>query len=185
MIRATSWTTENKFGMDEQFERNWDSMWNINGAGKLVRFAYHYARPGMTTAVQQAAGFVGAVMSCGLATGDHFVLDLEENDDEPPAYVAEWSVQFCQEVNRLCPGHRCLIYCSQGFADSALDLTHDIQRWYLWVANYGVETPAVPLQWAKTGWKFWQWTGTDLDQNYFNGTEEELLTFARMPENRL
>jgi hypothetical protein len=66
-----------------------------------------------------------------------------------------------------------------------MDLTHDIQRWYLWVANYQVNAPAVPFQWAATGWKFWQWDDTVIDKNYFHGSHTDLLKFARMPENRV
>jgi hypothetical protein len=54
--------------------------------------------------------------------------------------------------------------------------------WGLWVADYGVSAPAVPKPWSH--WTFWQYTDSPLDEDRFNGTEADLLSYTGMPKSR-
>jgi lysozyme len=55
----------------------------------------------------------------------------------------------------------------------------------LWIANYQVSSPSIPLPWTANEWVFWQFTSTGdglkfgveskgIDLNYHNGTVEQL-----------
>jgi lysozyme len=59
-----------------------------------------------------------------------------------------------------------------------------LREYPLWVAHYGVAEPNLPAGWPE--WAFWQHTdegrvaGIDanVDLNWFNGTRDQLWTFA-------
>ena len=181
MIRATSWTSADTIGTDPQFARNWQQAWDVSG-GKLVRIAYHYCRPGVTTPAEQAHVLTSTVRDHGLVQGDHFALDFEESDGEPPAFVSRWSGSALQAVNDAAPHHRVfpyfdLAWAAQGNADG-------LHAWHCWLADWGVPVPRVPAGW-KT-WAFWQFTdgGGKLDRDLFNGDHARLMDFARMPPER-
>jgi GH25 family lysozyme M1 (1,4-beta-N-acetylmuramidase) len=73
-------------------------------------------------------------------------------------------------------------YTAKGYADTNLK-NFDWSREPLWIANYGVTSPALPI--GATTYQFWQFTSTldgwkldptgnqKLDGNYFNGTHTE------------
>jgi len=63
----------------------------------------------------------------------------------------------------------------------------------LWIANYGVTKPMVPLPWAPEEWTFWQFSETGdgmlygvesnaIDLNYFNGDAEKFRERFHVPE---
>jgi lysozyme len=63
----------------------------------------------------------------------------------------------------------------------------------LWIANYGVNFPTVPEPWQR--WEFWQFTSKgdgmsfgaesrNIDLNYFNGTEQDLLDRYGQPAEK-
>jgi len=65
-------------------------------------------------------------------------------------------------------------------ATTEKDKLEYFRQYPLWIANYGVNEPAVPQPWVKDGWLFWQFTETGdgklygaeskgIDLNYFNG----------------
>ena len=180
MIRATSWDGDT-FSEDPEFARNWQQAWDVFG-GKLIRIAYHYCRPGITAPAVQAQGLTSIVRGQGLEKGDHFSLDFEESDGEPPAFVSDWSARALRAVNENVPGHRVLPYFDPSWA--AEGNAAGLEAWHLWLANYDVTAPAVPAGWRT--WTFWQWSdsGGKLDRDLWNGSVDELATFARMPASR-
>lgn len=125
---------------------------------------------------------------------------LRYNVDKPPLGLlidAEWTYYGGQPANpsasdlRLAhdlwlarSGERATTYTAKGYADAYLT-GFDWSREELWIANYGVPSPALPK--GATGWTFWQFTSTldgkaldptgnaELDGNYFNGTEAEFV----------
>jgi len=88
-------------------------------------------------------------------------------------------------MNGKYPG----IYTAKGYWDQYGNRESYWKDKILWVANYGVSSPAVPAPW--TGWTIWQYTangpagdyGVDpdfqkgIDLNRFNGTRQEYLAF--------
>ncbi len=168
---------------DPDWVGNWDSMWELN---KLMpRFGYHFFHaaddPG-----KQAERLVSTIRPHGLLPGDNLVLDLEStrsdgtNDGVAPATVARRAQDFLHKANALAPGHRCLVYTNPSFAGTGA--CAGLDAWFLWLADYGVSSPAVPKPWSK--WTFWQYGDSPVDMDRFNGTEAELLGFTHMPKSR-
>jgi lysozyme len=168
---------------DPTFASNWNALWELNRM--MPRFGYHFFHAS-DDPVQQAERFVATVKPHGLLPGDNLVMDLEatsssgSNDGVNPATVAERARTFLHTANYLAPNHRVLVYTNPGFAETGA--CAGLEPWFLWVANYGVSAPAVPKPWPH--WTFWQYTGSPLDSDRFNGTEAQLLTFTRMPKSR-
>ena len=170
---------------DPDWVHNWNSIWSLNTAHNLPRFAYHFFHAS-DDPVKQAERLVSTVKTHGLLAGDNFVCDLEAtesngtNDNVAPATVASRAATFCDKVNALAPNHRILVYTNPGFAEAGN--CAGLHPWYLWVAHYGVSSPTVPKPWSN--WKFWQTGDSPIDEDRFNGTEAELLSFTRMPKSR-
>ncbi len=171
--------TEGGMFTDPAFGRNWDGMLAMDPCRRFPRFAYHYFRPAQDPVVQ-AAHLVSTVKGRGLLPGDNFVLDLEVSDGELAPVVANRAAQFLHKVNGLAPGHRVLVYTNPSFAQAGN--CAGLGSWFLWIADYGVPQPAVPPPWRE--WTFWQHGDSPLDLDVFNGSEEQLLQFCRMPATR-
>lgn len=177
-IRATTWTGPDSFDVDPQFARNWRLAWERTD-GNLVRIAYHEPRPAGAPE-RQAADVVAIVKDHGLAAGDHFMMAFEDDSGEPAPFVARFSRQLLRATNAAAPFHRVFPYMNPSWA--AAGNADGLDSWHLWIANYDVERPMVPRQWRT--YAFWQWTGTGLDRDRYNGDLANLLNFARMPDKR-
>ena len=177
--------TEGLTGSDPQFAHNWNSMWFMNATHTFPRFGYHFFHAS-DSPTAQAERFVAAVKAHGLLAGDNLVLDLEStepngsNDNVGPAETAAAAKTFLTTVDGLAPDHRVLVYTSPGFADTGA--CAGLSYWGLWVADYGVTSPAVPAPWS--GWIFWQDGDDPIDTDVYNGDEAHLTSFCRMPASR-
>jgi GH25 family lysozyme M1 (1,4-beta-N-acetylmuramidase) len=180
MCKATEGT-----GTDPDFGNNWDAMWWLRPDHRLPRFAYGFFRAALDP-VAQAAHLVATVRGHGLLPGDNFVADFEAtggdglNDGTEPRLFAARAVTFLHHINEFAPGHRVLPYCNPSFAQAGN--CAGLDKWYLWLADYGVSSPAVPAPWQQ--WTFWQNGDTPIDTDRFNGDEAALLAFTRMPDHR-
>jgi len=90
------------------------------------------------------------------------------------------------EHKKTLSTHQTTIYTAPGYWNEYGNLDGYWTQYPLWIANYRVSSPTIPLPWSKC--EFWQWTdrgfGEDygfdpyqqkaVDLNYFNGTKEEL-----------
>jgi lysozyme len=151
------------------FHASWDALEKLTPH----RLAYHYAHPDEDPAAQ-AAWLTRTVKAAGLRSTDHYVLDLEVTSGRTPVEVSFWSNVFCREVNRLNPGHRVLVYTFPAFADAGNCAT--LGDWDLFIANWGVERPDVPLPWRE--WRFWQYAGGNtVDHDMWNGTLAAMTEF--------
>ncbi len=83
-------------------------------------------------------------------------------------------------------GRKPMIYTAPYFWNKYYGNVDWAKDYLLWVANYDVLTPMIPLGWEK--WTFWQYTshGTvpgivgGVDLNYFNGTITELKILSNV-----
>ena len=166
---AMAKATESDDFRDQQFERNWAAMKHLG----IKRFAYHYGEPGVSP-VNQAAFFLSTVGKHGINKDDNFVLDIETTDGMSPTDVSFWAWTFCHTVNERRPGHRMIVYTYPSFADAGN--CAQLGRHPLWVANYAVPAPEVPPPWKQ--WTFWQYVGTPLGLDKFNGSRAELDKFC-------
>lgn len=155
---------------DSEFHHNWNGIRNIGA----YRFAYHYGAP-LDDPVKQAEFFVSVVAENGIQSDDNFVLDFEENAGLSPVDASFWAWTFCHHVNKLVAGHRTLVYTYPSFAEAGY--CAKLGGHPLWIANYAVPRPTVPPPWH--AWTFWQYSGSPLDLDEFNGSQEELDKFCR------
>jgi hypothetical protein len=138
---------------------------------KLYGF-YHYARPEYNAdAKVEARHFVETIRpyvgDCLLA------LDWEGNSLK---YPISWPHQWLDEVYRLT-GVRPVIYVQESEITKR-DYSSIVKDNYgLWVAKWGKNTP-------KTGaWKFyalWQYQGSPLDKDYFQGSVEQFKKYCKV-----
>lgn len=120
---------------------------------------------------------------------------------------------FLEELKLLVGNKEIFIYTNFFYwKENTRDIgisTQDLEYFHqypLWIANYGVFTPSVPLPWSRDEWEFWQFEsnednqmgstygvdGTGVDLNYYNGTLDEFierfnLTYEipTMPQDKL
>lgn len=117
--------------------------------------------------------------SLGLDTGElPIAVDFEGIKDVPNTTGIQLKA-FIEEIKRLIPEKEIVIYTGKYYwFDNVGTAMYDYFKQYeLWIANYGVQTPAIPKPW--TTWLFWQFSeegdgniyGTEgrVDLNYFNG----------------
>ena len=172
--------TEDETLIDPYFEENWNAMWSMDS--RMPRFAYHEFHAGQRPAVQ-AQHLVETVRARGLLPGDNLVAVFETsagNAGIAPHVVAEKGVQFLHYVNEFAPGHHVLAYSDPAYIEAGN--CAGMGPWPLWVADYGVEQPAVPSPWDR--WTMWQCGDSPVDQDRFNGDEAALMAFCGMPASR-
>ena len=75
-------------------------------------------------------------------------------------------------------GVKPIIYTSQSMWEFLVGSAWWADDYDLWTAHYTTaSSPLVPSDWRDKGWKLWQWTSRPLDQNKFNGTMEDFLSW--------
>ena len=101
--------------------------------------------------------------------------------------LRKWAVEWLRLGNP-----KAMLYSAAGFMNPLGRIPSDLKGMFagLWVANYGVTQPAMPLGYGASEWEFHQFTSSgdaaslapndvnkkELDLNYFNG---EAVDFAR------
>lgn len=166
-------------GADHEFRRNWDG---AKAAG-ILRGAYVYFRARHSGAAQ-AQRLLAAL---GADVGElPPVLDLE-TFDEQTAGKALVEVRQWVAAMRKGVGRDPMLYAGSFWHFNAAPLVGgEFADLALWTPDY-TETgcPGVPQGWDR--WTFWQQTSTGrvpgisggVDLNVFNGSEGDLLDFAR------
>lgn len=127
---------------------------------KIVVGAYHFG-VGFVPVRSQVETFLLASKGADLR-----VLDLERDSTETMTQAE--AREFIKLIHAA--GKKIGLYHSRsGFPSLGQD--------YNWVAQWGT-TPPIGIKWA-----FWQWQGSPLDRDKFNGTQAQLLALAgRTPE---
>lgn len=178
-FRATSWNSDG-LDLDSEFSRNWDNGRKLD----TVRGAYHEIRPALTSPLTQARTLATIVHDHGMVPTDlvSCAIDSPYQDELTPEQFGLWAEQFCKDVNRLVPMHRCIVYTDVSNGNSPR-CAH-LGPWRLWLAQYEVHTPTVPRPWQGThkgaGWSFWQTSGEiPPDRNVCKYSRHDLERFAR------
>jgi GH25 family lysozyme M1 (1,4-beta-N-acetylmuramidase) len=168
------------------------SQYNGSYDAGLIRGAYHFARPDISSGTTQANYFVN---HGGGWSGDGKTLpgtlDIEYNPYGQTCYnlsasaMVTWVHEFANQY-KARTGRDVVIYTTADWWDTctggseAFGATNP-----LWVANYDVSTPALPKGWAFQ--TFWQYTSTasvpgisgQADVNVFNGNQSRLVALAK------
>jgi lysozyme len=168
-IKATDGITY----VDPMFAANWAG---AKAAG-LLRGAYHFFEAD-DDPQQQAASYLNAV---SLQPGDlPPVLDVESSStsgEVPTATVVQRVAAWLQAVQQAT-GCTPILYTDRTYWNSLA--TEQFSGYPLWVAEYGVASPTLPLGW--TSWAFWQFSqsgeisgiATSVDLNLFQGSLQDL-----------
>lgn len=172
--------TERDNFVDSRFSENWAG---ARAAG-VLRGAYHFFRPAVD-AQAQAEHFAQTV---GTLEDDDLppVLDLETRDGVSNDRIIKAARAWLRSVESAM-SRKPIIYTGPFFWNSHLLTGGQPPAWSrnhsLWVANYEVSQPILPTGFDT--WTFWQFTdkgrvgGIDgnVDINWFNGTQENLLEY--------
>lgn len=201
--RNVDWNTARKDGSRFAFVKASEGPWTLNdyfdqqynGAADvgMIRGAYHFARPNLSSGAQQASIFVA---SGGGWIGDGKtlpgVLDLEANTSDSsgncfglsPSQLVSWTKEFTRTYKSLT-GRDAIIYTAYYFWQDCLAGSSAFSSSNpLWIAAYGAVVNNV---WMPGGWPqftFWQYASNGTfpgDQNVFNGTLAQLQTLASGP----
>ncbi|MBS0220389.1 MAG: glycoside hydrolase family 25 protein [Proteobacteria bacterium] len=170
-------------------------------AAGLLWGAYHFGK-GDSPGAQQAAFFLDTSRPVPTTL---LALDLEANEGDPSnSMTLEQAEAFVQAV-ASATGRLPLVYVHPTWANgdplpSGLSfgarITPDsiLARCGLWVADYH-DSPEIPLAWATSGWRLWQYAGDEYaghrayghsrivrgldrcDRNLFNGDKAALYRF--------
>lgn len=155
----------------------------------LIAGAYHFARPGSSSAEVQAERFLN--IADYQADGKTLppVLDLEVDPNSGGCYglsVADmhlWTKTFNDKVKERT-GKDPIIYANPSFWRQCMGGTDTFGGHALWLASYGVDSPAVPN--GFNDWDFWQYTdqgsvagiGGNTDLNQYQQGFERLKQLA-------
>ena len=125
-------------------------------------------------------------------------LDLEESYNGEYSGWVYWK-RFLDRLKTLVGQKEIGIYTAYYYwisnAPSSATQAEDLEyfhRYPLWIANYGVTTPAVPKPWSSNEWLFWQFTAmgdginygvesAEIDLNYFNGDAQAFANRFNLP----
>jgi lysozyme len=162
---------------DTRFTKNWAG---AKRAG-LLRGAYQYFRPDQDPTAQADA----LIRAIGTDHGElPPVIDVETDGVKLPVELASrvqtW-VSRVREKLRVEP----IVYTGPEFWRDKTKNADAVASQPLWIAHYTRGCPSVPAPWKM--WTFWQYTDNGrisgiegpVDLDYFRGTYDELLDFAR------
>lgn len=169
-------------GVDSRFSTNFRQ---AKDAGLLVG-VYHLIRPEWR-GEEQMTHFLTTL-------GDRvpdlpLVLDVELTGSDvgkpQPKEVITECVREAVSVLAARGQRKPIIYTGGWFWNRWIVPSSEWDQYDLWIAHYGATAPTLPVGW--TDWKFWQYTDkgriggvrTDVDMNWFDGTEEALINYAK------
>lgn len=138
----------------------------------MMTGAYNFFHPSQDPQAQ-AHNFENMVGQ--LSSGDFGpIIDWEQNDGQPAVKDAEAGLAFLLAVEKFT-GRLPIIYGGPYFLQ-ALGLDSRFTRFTNWIAHYTTKCPLCPPPW--TAINFWQYSGSPLDLNLFNGNLAALQKLA-------
>ena len=177
-IKATEGTTYH----DPKFNANYTNAYNA----KVIRGAYHFARPGSSSGAKQATYFAN---HGGGWSADNLTLpgalDLEAGcSGLSQTKMRNWITAF-HKTYKAKTGRDVVIYTTASWWSSCTgNWTGMANKSPMWVAHWGVSKPSVPSGWST--WTIWQRTDSGsvagvpgpVDRDRFNGARARLLALA-------
>jgi GH25 family lysozyme M1 (1,4-beta-N-acetylmuramidase) len=172
--------TEGNYYTNEYFGQQYNGSANAG----MIRGAYHFANPSVSSGWRQARYFF---RHGGSWSGDGStlpgVLDIEYNPYGATCYgktkkqMRSWISSFVRQYKQYT-GRDAIIYTNYDWWSRCTGNTtmfNDTNP--LWVARYASTPGTLPGGWPY--YTFWQHTATPFDQNKFNGSYTRLKVLAR------
>ncbi|GAA5229560.1 GH25 family lysozyme [Arthrobacter cryoconiti] len=199
---TTAWNNGARFAYIKASEGPWTlndyfgQQYNGSAAVGMIRGAYHFARPNLSSGTNQAQVFIAS--GGGWANDGSTlpgVLDLESNGSDSsgtcfgmaPGQLAGWAKDFTNTYKSLT-GRDAVIYTSYYFWQDCMGAsTAFSQSNPLWIAAYGAAANDV---WKPGGWAahtIWQYADAGTfpgDQDVFNGSFRQLQELAGGTHNQ-
>ncbi|MDI2035011.1 hypothetical protein PJL15_02136 [Paenarthrobacter nitroguajacolicus] len=197
--QGSRWTyvkaSEGNYYLNENYTQQYDGSRSVG----MVRGAYHFAIPNWSSGADQARYFVA---NGGGWSADGFtlppVLDIEYNPyagrtingfyfgntcyDMSKAQLGQWAADFGNTVKALT-GRFPVIYSTTDWWNTCVG-NSTFGSYPLWIASYWnnpTNSPGtLPVSWGN--YSMWQYSSTgpfEGDSNIFNGSYDQLRTFAR------
>ncbi|MDG1804944.1 glycoside hydrolase family 25 protein [Flavicella sp.] len=168
---AYSKATQGKDYVDPRFHENWKNMGNVS----LSKGAYHFYQSN-DSGKEQAIHFCKTVGNVG--KGDiPPVLDLEGGGIIGTVHKKELQKEihiWLRYVHQKM-GVKPIIYTNNVFANDYL-LGSDFSEYHLWIAEYGVEEPKIPLAWKNKKWLIWQRTPRGKIEGVLGNVDHDIAT---------
>ncbi|MEV4733031.1 lysozyme [Saccharopolyspora sp. NPDC049426] len=156
----------------------------------LIAGAYHFARPGSSSAEEQAERFLDTADYQADGKTLPPVLDLEVDPKAGGCYglsvdqMQQWTKTFNEKVKERT-GKDAIIYANPSFWRECMGSTDAFGNHALWLASYDVDSPSVPNGFGD--WDFWQYTSkgkvagisTNTDLNQYKEGLARLERLAR------
>jgi len=161
-----------------------DFVWNWYPAKQagLLRGGYHFL-------TWDVSGKLQAEWMWSIIQNDPGELPMVADFEMPTGASSTSKLVLFDFLNRIASlsGKVPMIYTSNGFWKVWGTKDPAILRYPLWIANYGVSEPGIPLPWTQC--TFWQDTdradglaygaeSKSIDHNWFNGTSDQFYQFA-------
>ncbi len=165
--------------IDNKFTFNIDNA-RANG---IEATAYHFARPNLNTGKAEAEYFYKVIKGKSDKISMRPALDLEDGDELTTKQLSDWVIGFMETFKEKA-GYYPIIYTMSSYINNELDAR--INKYDLWIANWGVSSPTVTRE-----WDFWQYSETgringvysNVDLNKFRGSRECMMARVGMSNN--
>ncbi|HEY2876049.1 MAG TPA: glycoside hydrolase family 25 protein [Reyranella sp.] len=149
-------------------------------AAGLLWGAYHFGK-GDASGAQQAAFFLE---SSRPGPKTLLALDIEPNEGDPSnSMTLEQAEAFVQAVSSAT-GRFPLIYVHPTWANGGMRITPRsiVARCGLWIVDYH-ESLTIPLAWAKSGWRLWQYASDEYAGRRARGRNRTIQGVNRFDRN--
>ena len=171
--------TEGTSYKNPYFAQQYNGSYNVG----MIRGAYHFALPHVSSGTAQADFFVnngGGWSRDGKTLPG--VLDIEYNPYGASCYgltqagMRSWIAAFTSRY-RARTGRDAVIYTTTDWWSQCTGNTSQFSQTNpLWIARYSTSAGTLPSGWAY--YTFWQYTSSPLDKNRFNGDLTRLRALA-------
>ena len=166
--------------VDKYYNKNQFSV--LQEPGIVLFGAYHFFQPSSDPVLQaQLFHSIAGAASTGIPA-----LDMETFRGSNPTETLKKALVFLDETEQLW-GCQTMVYTAPyimtALAAAPPECLDALAKRRLWIAHWGPSTPIIPKPW-KT-WSLWQFdgdlgmvmpNGRDADFDWFQGTEEELVS---------
>jgi GH25 family lysozyme M1 (1,4-beta-N-acetylmuramidase) len=144
------------------FRRNWIA---IKNAG-MRRGCYHFARPDLSGAVEEADYFLSVLGP--VEADDILALDLEAGNGD----LAQWALAWLERVESVT-GVRPILYSGLWFMEPRGLLAPELAVYPLWLAAYQDNVPDAPAPW--TDLAIWQKNGGGIVDGVVGLVDEDVV----------
>ncbi|KAF8609739.1 glycoside hydrolase family 25 protein [Ceratobasidium sp. AG-I] len=172
--------TEGTGYTNSYFSSQYSGSYNVG----IIRGAYHFARPDVSTGAVQANYFIahGGGWSADGKTLPG-ALDIEYNPYGATCYglsaasMVSWIKSFSDQYHSSTGRYPTIYTTTDWWTTCTGNSAAFASTNALWIARYASAVGTLPAGWAYH--TFWQYSSSPIDQDYFNGDAAGLVRYAK------